>query len=510
MPVLTALTVGMALLLPTTAAMSVTREREQGTLVLLALTPVSASSQVLQKFLSQLWLAGSLIILSLPLVAVGYAYGGVSAELIVLQLSFFLVLVTQLSAIGLAAGCLVSGTIGSILLANATAAMLLLPFALLDARELPTWLHASPLSMLIQPTSAPFMRQPQAPSLSMRSMEPPIALTLALLAIARVRIASRLEPSQASPLGRALRGMDAVCARIDARLFRRAQARELPVDRPVFWREANRASYCNWRYLVRMLLPVSACLVFLMISLVGVRSADAMGTAMVIAFIAGGLVVAMVSASVISRDRSDQTLDVLLSSGMTSAAMVAEKMRALARLRWALIACLLSGVWVCSFMPRNEFVNYAERLSSSALPGGFPLPQLIEITLCYGIVAWMSVLAGLALRTWHRAVMVSLVAALVWMSATHLLLQLDQRNGFRGYQLDESPLAEAPFSWLAPLAAMSPWDMLMERRDAAFSDLSTSAILSAWSIDAAIWMALRWACLAMARRSMSSANRANN
>ncbi len=221
-----------------------------------ASTPMGPTSLVLQKFLAWGHAAGRDLggAGALPLIAMSYSYGGVDRDLLVRQLAFLAVLVTQLAAIGLAAGCLIRGSIGAILAANAAVASLLLPFVLYNVTSLPSWLHVSPAFLLAQPAPSPWGFQQPAPHLVPSDLVAPVALTVTMLLLARMTIASRLEPAQASLLGRVLRRVDAAYATIDARLFRRVQARDLPSVRPVFWRGGEpHSSFCNWRY------PPSAC-----------------------------------------------------------------------------------------------------------------------------------------------------------------------------------------------------------------------------------------------------------
>ncbi len=241
-----------------------------------------------------------------------------------------------------------------------------------------------------------------------------------------------------------------------------------------------------------------------MLSLMELRQSGAAELAIMLFFVAGGLVVALVFAGVISRERSDQTLDVLLSSGLTAEHILAEKTRGFARLRWSIIACVVASLWVYWSMPGSRSGSMDELLIRHGMPLGFPLMQVVEMMVIYGIASWLAVLIGIALRSYHRAVMISLVIVLVWMTGAYLLtdqLHIIGRPYYRNHSWHQGVS-----QYLFLYAACSPCDMIFVQPTSILSGLSQSDVLIAWSIDAAIWIALRTISLAMARRWMSAAS----
>ncbi|MEK7270587.1 MAG: ABC transporter permease subunit, partial [Planctomycetota bacterium] len=73
---------GAWLFLPAMAGATIAAERERGMLDLLLLTGLSPREIVLQKFAGVLVPTGTLLLLSLPLLAIAYAYGGLSPDLL--------------------------------------------------------------------------------------------------------------------------------------------------------------------------------------------------------------------------------------------------------------------------------------------------------------------------------------------------------------------------------------------------------------------------------------------
>ncbi len=101
-------TVGLAAFVPLQAAISLSGERERGTLVLLLLTPLTVGQLVVQKWLWQVLAAFTLLMVTLPMMAMAYLYGGVDTTSLLHAIIGLLLLTMQASAIGVLTACLCS------------------------------------------------------------------------------------------------------------------------------------------------------------------------------------------------------------------------------------------------------------------------------------------------------------------------------------------------------------------------------------------------------------------
>ncbi len=490
-PVLLTVCAGMALLLPITAATSVTREREQGTLVLLMLTPVPTWSLVWQKFLTQLLIAGSLALLTLPLLAVGYALGGMEADLLARIASLIALLAVQLPAIGLAAGCLCRGHIAAILLSYALVTLQILPFFILNVNfgtETPWWLLSSPFMVVVA-------TRPSPPGALLGLAAIPLAFTLLLLLFARLTILRRLAPGGGSPLGRVLRGLDALFARLDARWLRRQVARDLPISNPVLWREASRSSFCNWRYLVRLLLPAFAVMLALEIYFMSNSDLQTAYRVPLLAFLAGSVLIALLGSAVVNRERADQTLDVLLATGMTPASIIMQKARALARVRWAMLAVLFLALglnWFAWNGPGRDSYHFGRRYWDDSSAWTMVAELAVEMALTYLTCFWLAVRIGLQSRTSVRGMVLSLIAVGLWFSAYPLLLVVKEiaPRSFHLVSDDGWTLLLGVFNAYHVSATLAGSD---EYGDGPYLALG-------WAIDLGCCLCLRWVCLRYARK----------
>ncbi len=470
------MSIAISVIMPAMAALSVTTEREQGTLVLLVLTPMTVINLVLQKYLTQLLAAGALCLLAAPLLAVGYALGGMDASGLMTQIAFVAVVSCQVAAFGLAASCLARSAVGAIVIAYVW--VLLMHFSSIAMRwsPLPWWFHCSPYALFVG--GQPLLER----------MLAPLGLALGMLAIARATLPLRLEAGASSNLDRAVKRVDAGFEALDARLFRLRPKRSMPDARPVLWREVNRSSFCSWRFMIRCLLPAMAGLVLLAVLGDSVPGNPLGMVGVVMAFFISCLFIAIVGASLVNRERSDQTLEVLLTTQLSPLEIVCDKMRALARLRWALIACLVLPLCVIWWQYEDPFRFFPSRHRFRATPW----ICAVECALYLSIFSWMAVRIGLRYRPVSRAVILSLVTILAWFLAIPVLQVL---LGVAGVE-PSGDLCAMLFVAFSPASVAC---------DSLPRDLSTPAgdVVMGWIIASGVWWLLAFSTGRRAQRWLS-------
>ncbi len=155
---------------------------------------------------------------------------------------------------------------------------------------------------------------------------------------------------------------------------RRKQWR-LPVQDPVFWLELHRRSLASTRYLLRLFLPIAGALVLLALLW---RSEGVMVLIEEFGLPITVLLVCLLNSGALSQERADQTLDTVLTAGLTPQDIIRQKMRALSRIRWAasltLLLALLAGL-----------------LGTSIEHGYYITPSAQMLTVA-GLVAWQLVM----------------------------------------------------------------------------------------------------------------------
>jgi ABC-type transport system involved in multi-copper enzyme maturation permease subunit len=105
--------VALALFLPALMAGSITHEKERDSLALLLLTDLRPWSIVLQKYVGTLVPVLSFLLLSMPITAMAYALGGISAKDLIVNAMVLLLTALQIGALSLMLSAWCRTTVGA-------------------------------------------------------------------------------------------------------------------------------------------------------------------------------------------------------------------------------------------------------------------------------------------------------------------------------------------------------------------------------------------------------------
>lgn len=200
----------------------------------------------------------------------------------------------------------------------------------------------------------------------------------------------------------------------------------LPGDDPVAWRETTKTSLGTVRYLVRIFLVLEFPVLFLcilsMISPAGTARHPAVAFVNLICWVAAVLLTVIKGATLIAEERSRETLDVLLSTPLRSEDLVRQKFKGVWRLLIVVSIPLLTGIltqgWYASLNQRHAYypmrfgggrIEFPEESAALYLFVG-----LSSVLLSLPLIAWLSFLIGLRMKTSTRAIFASLAAVLSW------------------------------------------------------------------------------------------------
>jgi ABC-type transport system involved in multi-copper enzyme maturation permease subunit len=402
--------VGTAVVLPAISAGTVTREKEQGSLVLLLLTPLTAWDLVLQKWLSRVAAMLALLVPALPLMAVAYAYGGFSVGYIAYGIAVLLLETLQLSALSLAISCWCRGTTSAFFLSYAVTAAMYPGYAILQEMvnhhsPFPELLQVCPLIAYIQYSEHPANGLGEA----LLGLVTPTVLTLLCLFAARLVIVRRAALEGGNRLLRAFLSIDRTLEHVEGRFGRRFR-RQLPGERPVAWREVHRRSFANLRYLLRIFLPLALVVVGIFQLLGDHVDREEWLFTWFSLFGLAVLATLVQGAGLVSAERAQQTLPVLLTTPLGAREILAQKLVGMRRMQIAmsvLLALPLLGVLLS-----HPVSAYEER----------QLVGIASTLLLLPVFGWLAVWIGLRARTHLRAVVQAVVAAAVWSAGIPLLI----------------------------------------------------------------------------------------
>ncbi len=383
---------GVLLVMPALCAGAFAREKERGSLVLLLLTPMSPWDLVLQKWFSRQIEMACYIVSAMPLIVITYAYGGYTAGHLWTGIAALFAVSMQVGSLALLMSAWFRTTVSALVATYLVMVLLegadLACDSLLIGGSIPSLSaldlvradrdHADPMSVL------------------------PMMLTVpVLLIITRVVLTRRaLATAGTNWLHTYMRWFDRSIGRIAVR--RAATIHALPGEDPVAWRERSRRALTSWPSLLRMLLPIEIAVVSLIATIaVSCDERTCSKLLLVLFSVLLGMAVLtllVLGACLFANERTGQTLEVLLTTPLSPKDMVAQKMRGLENIFWALLIVLVTAV-VAMFV---------------ALPmaGAGALAMFVFTTFLLPPYMFFTVWIGLAIPHTHRALVMAMVGVL--------------------------------------------------------------------------------------------------
>ena len=491
--------------MPALAAGSLTSEKEQGSLTILLLTDLGPWELVLQKWLSRLVTVGSFLLLSMPLMGLCYAFGGLEAERLVLGIYILLLTCMQTAAVAIALSAWCRGTIAALL---STYGLLLVMYAgpALNTggyQRAFSYYSAASLFELLWPERL-FSTILNVPTSSVMMFSIPILLSIAFaLAFARWALPRRAQLTGPGPLLGLFRRLDGLFERGDVKLGRRRVLTDLPDQAPVAWRELNRRSLANWRYLVRFLVAGLGTIVGI-ITLIAISGGNVhiSGVLHISGLCLLGislLLVLVLGSTLIAAERTQQTLDVLLTTPLTARTILIEKLSGLRRITWAiLLSASLILLWGAYEKYISTHYETNNRFSGSGTQGKL---SVVIATCAYFIIlpplfTWFSVAIGLLVRSRNRAMITALIGGCLWLGSTMIVAAiLFSLFNFRG----SSPIAV--FIYFTPGYVPLLNEIGNGELNGGFGRAPLAiTVFILWH--GGLWFFLRWWCLRHADRLM--------
>lgn len=381
------------LVLPAISCSALTIEKERNTLGLLLITGLRPWQIVLQKALGRIVPMLTFVLLSFPLMAVAYSFGGVTPDY------------------------LWSGTLLLVLTCFEVGAL-----SIACSAYFPTTVEAFVASFLIFLVLFFVMPLGWGPWLFQRADEVHFPVTLAssflLLMLTGgffVAAWACLESRAFVPPKNALLGL---FKRLDAWFNAMNQVTggvilvrdgdPLPRNEPVAWRETAKKSLGTFRYLFRVLVAVEVPLLFIcQVLRLNVPGGASLGPISAFLYILWGMSTAMIivhAGSVISSERSRQTLDVLLATPLTGRELILQKLKGVRR---------LVGVLLVPFLTIFLFETW---WNTGATFRWLYLPlELATVGVYLPLLVWTALGVGLKVRSQIKGVLIGMSLVGAWL-----------------------------------------------------------------------------------------------
>jgi len=462
--VLTLQFAGIYLFLPAMVCSSIASEKERETLGLLLITKLGPWTILFEKLLSRLVPMIGFLLLSLPLLAIARSLGGITNGQILWATAMLLVTMWFVGTFSLMWSALLRTTAGAFLMTYISGA-----FTIVIGGPLVLWLigvilasrffgvlvlnpsaiqrYLNELIMATSSTGHEFQimelfygQYLYSAGLRANSLweaclltVPVLTISLACLMISRVALWRRAFLSSHSLLAKVFQWFDKLFLRLNQNRVTRGivlarEGQTLPETAPVAWRETTKKSLGTTRYLFRitvlMLLPLLPWISMMTMDLVEGRGFQRQESLGVFPFVwpFAALLTSIHSTGLISSERNHQTLDVLLSTAMTSREIVAQKLAGV----WKLcrVLCIPFGIAIL-----YETWNVPALLRQGDLvePLLFVTTKIAGVGVYLGVIVWTGFWLGLIFRSRLRALMTHLML-LFSICATPMMLSSQSQS----------------------------------------------------------------------------------
>jgi ABC-type transport system involved in multi-copper enzyme maturation permease subunit len=411
------------LFLPAVSCGCLTLEKERNTLGLLLITTLSPWQIVMQKLLGQLVPMLTFVILSFPLMAVAYSFGGFTEDYLWSGIVLLVVTCVQAGALSVMCSAWYSTTVEAFI-ANYVIFLVLyfvLPFGW------GPWLFARASDVSFLETLARLMF--------------PGALTAVFLIAARVFLPARAFVPPKNVLLGLFQRLDRFfnwANRLTRGVVLVKDGDPLPSAEPVAWRETTKKSLGTFRYLFRVLvaleLPLIVVCAWLQNPIPGGPDVRMVSALLYVLWCLGGAMIVVHGGSVIASERTRQTLDVLLATPMEGRQILREKLHGVQRLiRVLLVPFFTIFLFEAWWHQSSQYRWLHLALSAGTLLAYIPL------------LKWLSLWMGLHIRSQMKAVLTTIGLVAAWLLIPDIIRAV----------VVEMAAAEMP-GWCEALFALNP------------------------------------------------------
>jgi ABC-type transport system involved in multi-copper enzyme maturation permease subunit len=374
--------IGTILFLPALMSGLITYEKERASLPLLLTTDLAPWRIVLQKYIGGLMPMLALQLTAIPMTAVAYSLGGVEARDV-----FYLACSAYCgTSVGAFVCAYLLGAVWFALLVPLTSIEVVLGF---------------PLPPNVEIYELQFLLLKLLP-----------ALALGLLGLATYWLRSRAEVSRKNRLRAVFRVLDKGFKRINdlaGGVNFSTKSHSLPEAQPVRWRELHQRSLAQPHYLVRMGLIVEIVAVAVLLYVAskaspwGGSESEELSLLFYTLWALYALVLIVQGANIVASERSQQTLDVLLTTPLKGSTILREKSVVFVRIATMAIIPLGTVCWVETSMEHMPLMDAFK----------YGIYSLVTFIVGSCFVFWLAVATGLRMRSSFKALLTAIVILIV-------------------------------------------------------------------------------------------------
>jgi ABC-type transport system involved in multi-copper enzyme maturation permease subunit len=215
----------------------------------------------------------------------------------------------------------------------------------------------------------------------------------------------------------------------------------LPAFDPVAWRERSKKSLGKARYLFRVLIVLEGPVLFICLATATFSMTadfDGLRVLLFLMWAITAMILSMKASTMISSERTRETLEALLSTPMSSREIISQKVAGLHRLMIVLSIPILT-IHLTLLLMHFDIVQIVRSLSLSTLGTILFYGAMVAATTYTSmhLIVWLSALMGLRSPTQARSVMAAITVLGVWVAGSAFLLT----PGEFGYSFGVSTLS---------------------------------------------------------------------
>lgn len=432
------------LLMPALCCGTLTMEKERNTLGTLFLTRLSPLSIVLEKLASRLVPMLTFLLLTFPVLAYVYSLGGVDTNLLLSTLWLLLCECLLYASIAMLCSSWFRTTVSAFVCSYIVVTLLLLSSAVLRMLTLTPydiWLSRfqdnalGPQSRLHQlilyVTSLAGIDVTLLTGVLVLSV-PALLLAGVCLLLARFFLFRRAFVTSSSPMLRLFRHIDHFFVRLNEKTTRGIElikdTNAMPLFDPIAWRERSRKSLGKARYLFRVLTVLEVPTLFICgLAAVSSASTNFAGLRVLLSmlWILAALVLTVKASTAISSERARETIEPLLSTPMTAAQILQEKIVGMRRLMIVLAVPILSihFTLLLLHLDVNQLLQPGG-LSAWGLLLAYALLTVVATFNAMLLLSWAAAGLGMRCHSQTRSVLAAATLNAAWLLLPLLLARV--------------------------------------------------------------------------------------
>ncbi len=517
--------------MPALACAAITAEKERNTLGLLLLTKLGPWRILVEKLFSRLLPMITCLLLSVPILALSYTLGGLTFGSMVTGIWLLLATCVQIACLTLMCSTFFKSTVGAFIASYLLQIVIFFGAMMLDGafsyrtmwggRHYPFMEGISGYFVWEQTNTRamPMAGRLVVPSANIIDIlwtclwraKGVYLMSLMFFLGARFFLIRRAVVLPKSRIMKLFKALDRFFVWLNNRAGGVTLVKDvgsLPADKPIAWREVTKKSLGTARYLFRvfLVLELPTALICLMAAGVGSFAGEFSRLAGLSSFLwaVTALVITIKASTLVASERASETLDVLLTTTMTSGEIMRQKCAGLRRVLLVTAIPLLTVIAFGGYL--KGFPDWSAVL--------YCVWGVLQVVVYLPLIAWVAVWVGLRMGSQTKSIFVAMALLLFWAVLPGILGWGCSVMGsdFGRQAVVDNPMAPGGLTAVGTISVLAPYAPILVSGPSAgiaineFAGINNAYMRNAWFVivpfhiafHAVMWFLVRRRVLATA------------